>query len=190
MLKFTLDTNCIIDLDEGRPAALSIKRLITAHHGQKADLAIVASSASERQIDGGFLSNMMSFCERAERVGLGGLELLKPIGRYGVGFWDNCVWAGADAVAREAHIFSVLFPTCPIDWHKFAKSRNVAADDYSSPAYQRWRNRILDAQAFWAHDANARDVFVTSDVNFRRLSGHVAFNTARICAPTDAAALV
>jgi hypothetical protein len=49
MLKLTLDTNCIVALDENRePAANSLRRLLAAHAAGTAQLRLVANSASER----------------------------------------------------------------------------------------------------------------------------------------------
>jgi hypothetical protein len=49
IVTFTLDTNCLIDVDDGRPAAPYVLRLIEAADKGVADVALVASSASERQ---------------------------------------------------------------------------------------------------------------------------------------------
>lgn len=46
--KYTLDTNCIIDLEESRPDAPHLKKMIVDHNKGKIDLAVVAISASEK----------------------------------------------------------------------------------------------------------------------------------------------
>jgi hypothetical protein len=58
---FTLDTNCLIDVAENRPARDSVLRLIAAADRGTADVAMVASSASERQPGGGYLETFTSF---------------------------------------------------------------------------------------------------------------------------------
>lgn len=54
MLTFTLDTNCAIAIaiGEGRPEAKAIRALADAHARGKANVALVAITASERQKDG------------------------------------------------------------------------------------------------------------------------------------------
>ncbi|UXN73192.1 hypothetical protein N8D56_19795 [Devosia sp. A8/3-2] len=47
MLTFTLDTNCIIDLEEGRPQAASVRALADAHAMGAAEVAL-AKKASAR----------------------------------------------------------------------------------------------------------------------------------------------
>ena len=57
MTTFTLDTNCLIDLEEGRAGAESVTELVEAHRTGIADVAVATVTASERQKDGGFLEN-------------------------------------------------------------------------------------------------------------------------------------
>jgi len=55
--KFTLDTNCLIAIDEGRPAATAVRALADAHLAGTAHVAVVAMSASEKQQHGSYLRN-------------------------------------------------------------------------------------------------------------------------------------
>ena len=190
MRTFTLDTNCIIDVAEDRPAAVSVKRLLQAAQDGQADLALVASSASERQEGGGFLKNFAVFEERRNALGFGGLPLLPSIGRYNVSFFGQGLFSSAEMTAREHKIFITLFPTSPPVWKDYAAARGISWDDYDSRGYQKWRNRMLDSQAFWAHDYAQRDVFVTGDRNFLRLEGQEAFPRALIKEPVQAVALI
>lgn len=66
--KYTLDTNCIIDIEENRPGAVHIKRLLTAYRKQEIDLAVVAISASENQPGGGTNRNFTDFEEKLKAV--------------------------------------------------------------------------------------------------------------------------
>jgi hypothetical protein len=47
MRTFTLDTNCLIAIDERRPEAASVRTLADAHAAGKANVAVVAMSASD-----------------------------------------------------------------------------------------------------------------------------------------------
>lgn len=110
MLKFTLDTNCIIDVAEERPAARHVRRLLDAAGSGIISLALVASSASERQQAGGFLESAALFKERCASLGFGNLELLLPLARWNFSFWDMALWAGPESEAREEAIYRILFP--------------------------------------------------------------------------------
>jgi predicted nucleic acid-binding protein len=44
---FTLDTNCLIDVADKRPAAKAVQALADAHAAGRADAAVVAITASE-----------------------------------------------------------------------------------------------------------------------------------------------
>jgi predicted nucleic acid-binding protein len=61
---FTLDTNCLIDIAENRPAAAAVRALAAAHAEGRADVAIVAISASEAQLGGRFIQNYDEFRNR------------------------------------------------------------------------------------------------------------------------------
>ena len=150
MVTFTLDTNCVIDIDEGRAAALFVRQLVNSARDGTADVMIVASSASERQKDGGFLNNVGAFRERINQLGFGHIELLPPLLRWDIGFWDEGLWASDEAAARENLIYSTMFPNSPLEWVDYAAEKGVETRDTTSAEYRRWRNQILDAQAFWA----------------------------------------
>ena len=191
MLTFTLDTNCLIDIEEGRPAAVHINSLLEAARSRDdVDVAMVASSASERQKDNSTLSNFEGFERRRKTLGFDQLPMLCPLFRYDIGFWDRGLWASPDTAARENLIYKTLFPSSPVEWPDYAVRKAVDADDLDSQAFQRWRNQILDAQAYWAHDFNDRDVFVTSDQRFRVLEKSPHFPQARILEPLEAASLI
>ncbi|MCR4377307.1 MAG: hypothetical protein NUV50_04355 [Rhodospirillales bacterium] len=188
MLKFTLDTNCLIDVDdEDRPAGQFVRQLCDAASEGKIDVAMVASSASERQQNDEFLGNMTFFKERMERLGFDHLQLLPPLLRYGIGFWDHGLWVNDESEeALETLIYAAMFPTSPKEWADYAAAKNADPKDTTSKAYFRWRNQILDAQAFWAHEHHGRDVFVTSDKRFKCLMGRPDFPDAIIEEPHEA----
>jgi hypothetical protein len=191
MLKFTLDTNCLIDIDEDRPAAQFVKRLLNTASEGLIDVAMVASSASERQQNGEFLENMEIFKARVERLGFGHLLLLPPpLARWGINFWGNGLYGGVKSKARETLIYKTMFPNAPKEWADYAAAKNADPKDTTSNAYFRWRNQILDAQAFRAHEHHGRDVFVTSDGRFKCLMGKPDFPDAIIEEPHEAVARI
>lgn len=190
MASFTLDTNCLIDMAEDRPTAVHIRTLLDARARGAADLALVASSASERQQGGTYLASVVVFEERRNSLGFDGLPLLPSIGRWGLSFFDHSVSGSEQGSAREAAIYSLLFPTSPVEWAEYAAARGADVNDLTSPAGMRWRNQMLDAQALWAHDHAGRDVFVTSDQRLRVLNDHPDFPAMSIRTPQEAVALL
>lgn len=190
MTSFTLDTNCLIDIAENRPAAVYIRALLEAGAKKSADLALVASSASERQQGDTYLSSFAVFDERRAALGFGGLELLPSIAKFDVSFFNQSVWGSPEAVAREETIYRVLFPSSPVKWLNYAAEKGVDVAELTSPTGMRWRNQMLDAQALWAHDHAGRDVFVTSDSRLKRLLGHPEFPSMMVMSPEEAAAML
>src|SRR3989442_14553827 len=91
---FTIDTNCIIDLERDTEFAPPLRELIAAHRRGEAEVAVPAVAASEVQRDGQYLENFGQFEERLAQAGLDGLRLIHPIGGWG---WGGVV----DVAARR-----------------------------------------------------------------------------------------
>lgn len=123
-------------------------------------------------------------------MGFGALEFLLPIGRSDLAFFDHCLIAGEQDLAREREIYSVLFPSSPVGWVEYAAQKGADENNRVSGEYFRWRNQLLDAQAFWAHDNAGRDVFVTSDKRFRKLQDSAGFPDAVVRTPEGAVDLL
>jgi len=90
-LSFTLDTNCIIAIDELRQEAHSILELVESHRTGKASVALVAISASERQKTSKHLESFSEFQSRIKRLGLHQLDMLTPMVYFDVTFCDYCL---------------------------------------------------------------------------------------------------
>lgn len=189
-ISFTLDTNCLIDVAEERPSAVHVRALLAARLRGNADLALVASSASERQSGDYFLESVDGFNQRRAALGFGDLPLLPSIGRMDVTFFGHSLWGSNESIAREYAIYNILFPTSPPEWADYAALKEVNVEDTTSSAYFRWRNQMLDAQALWAHDHAGRDIFVTSDQRLKGLNGHTDFPNMAIRTPEDAASML
>ena len=89
MTTFTLDTNCLIDVDEGREAAPHVLALAAAHARGEADVALVAVSASERQPGDTYLPRYEDFQGRVARPGLGHLPVLLGMAYFDMSYWDH-----------------------------------------------------------------------------------------------------
>ena len=187
MLRFTFDTNAIVDLEEGRPAAPHIRQLIDAHEHGQADVALVAISASEKQ-RGAPISNFLDFKDKLSRIGLDHLTLLKPIAHFDLTFWDWSLWS-SDAIAAQAQrIHDVLFSTVP---YMTTTTRDDEGD--KAAEYWKWRNAKCDVLAMWSHINEGRDVFVTRDDNFMKATKRpalVELGAGKILTPADAVALL
>jgi len=164
MLTFTLDTNCIIALENNEPAACTIRALVESHERGNANVAVVAISASERQRDRQQLQSFDEFRDRLATLGLGHLEILRPIFYFDITFWDWCLWSDDAMQALERQIHEVLYPTVPFLWADFCAAHGL--DSASLPLNSIWCNRKCDVLALWSHIHNVRDVFVTNDSNF------------------------
>lgn len=191
LITFTFDTNCLIDIAEDRQNAAHIHKLLAHHKNHEVDIALVASSASERQQgEKVFLDDFQLFDARRKALGFGTAQLLPSIGRYDVSFFGHSLSGSDDAIAREHAIFRVLAGGSDPEWTEYAASKELDVSDKTAPGYFRWRNKMLDAQAFWAHDHAKRDVFVTSDKRFKNLNNHVDFPTAHVVTPMEATDLI
>lgn len=164
MRTFTLDTNCIVAIDEDRPEAKAIRALIDAQRLGKANVAVVAISASEKQQGGGYIQNFRDFQERLASLDLAHLEILKPMLYWGITFWDWSCFSSPDEIALEKKIHAALFPNMEFAWKDYCCANSL--DLATSNPTGKWRNCKCDVQAVWSHIQNRRNVFVTSDSNF------------------------
>lgn len=172
MLSLSLDTNCVIALDEVRVNPMShrvaearaVEALVNAHVAGKANVAVIAISASERQKDNGHLENFSMFQERLASIGLAHLELLHPMAYFDVTFWDASLWCDETMQTLERAIHEILFPGIPFLWADYCAANGL--DSSSETPDRKWKNAKCDVQAFWSHAWRKRDVFVTSDGNF------------------------
>jgi len=165
-VKITLDTNCIIDLEQNRPGAEALKALIDASQRGQVELAVAAISASEKTPSGDYLSNFSEFEERIKRLGLSGAEILEPMGIYDVTYYEHFIYSddGMEKLLQEVH--AVLFPRIPFNHHEYRLSRNLPLGELDP----HWRNALCDDLALWCHIHYGRDVFLTNDTNFHKQS--------------------
>ena len=174
MLSLSLDTNCVIALDEVRndskshraAEARAVRSLVDAHTALNADVALVAISASERQKDNGHLENFSIFQARLASLGLEHLELLHPMLYFDVTFWDASLWFDEEMQALERSIHEILFPGIPFLWSDYCAEKGL--DSTANTLDRKWKNAKCDVQAFWSHAWRKRDIFVTSDGNFHK----------------------
>lgn len=188
MKTFTLDTNCIIALDdEARAERKAVMAIIEAGKEGRINVAMVASSAAEKQMTGTYLGNIGDFKNRMASLGLEHVDLLKPIATFDISFFDHSIYPSEEQSALQKRIFETLFPGTPFDWAEHAADLGQDPAEIETPAGQKWRNKFLDAQAMWGHINYGRDVFVTSDANFaRRFKASEEFKHTIIATPGEA----
>jgi len=188
---FTLDTNCVIDLEQNTVFAPPIRELVAAHRSGLANVAIPSIAASELQPDGGYLTHFDKFVARLASAGLDGLPLIEPIAYWGIGFYGHGLWANDAMVDLEKRIHQVLHPEIEFGLKEFCEARGIEMETQKPD--RRWRNAKCDTQAAWSHIHHQRECFVTRDGNFlkaSKLPALIALGAQRIHAPVDAARLL
>jgi hypothetical protein len=104
----TIDTNCIIDLDEERESAPAIRELIAMHEANQITLRVVGISASEKQPNGIMAPNFGLFRQRLERLGLGNAVITSPPAYADITYMDNSYFATQTGQILGAGIHNVL----------------------------------------------------------------------------------
>jgi len=122
-MNVTMDMNSIIDLEEGRESAPYIRGLIQLHNDGKVNLRVVAIGASERKPDGTYAANFAEFTEKIYGIGLGHVEILKPLGYRGMAFFDWCLFGGEELTNLERQIHEMLFPNIEFAYRDFCAER-------------------------------------------------------------------
>jgi hypothetical protein len=158
-MRFTLDTNCVIDLEEHRANEVVIRELIELHRANKIALAVPGISASENQPNSGYSTSFNAFLSKLSGVDLSGVEILKPPAYLDIGYFDQCVLADDNMVALERGIHEVLFPEIAFLWPEYESRSGLARDD----ALRKWPNAKCDTLGMWSYIQYKGDVFVTSD---------------------------
>ncbi|MEV5602269.1 hypothetical protein AB0L33_12610 [Streptomyces sp. NPDC052299] len=189
MLSFTLDTNCLIAVEEERPEAAAVRELVARQCAGRATVRLVATMAAENQRDGSVLDNFAHFQRRITELGFGELEILAPVAVFDLTYFDWCVLAHEEAEAEAIRLHEVLFPTSPFG---YAHAVPAHLDEQRRAfAERKWRNQRLDVLVLHTHIMANADIFVTSDRNFLKQSKRsrlVELGAGLILTPAEAAA--
>jgi hypothetical protein len=182
--RFTLDTNCIIDVEDERPDA-SFVRELAALHGSGVNIAVSCIGASERRRDGGYAKTFSEFQTKIAAAGLCSLELLPPIAYLDICYWDFAILPAQTDVSLERSIHDILFPDMAFSWAAYAMENGLQLDRLDA----KWRNAKCDVLTLWCHIKHGSGVFVTSDGNFHaasKVEGLRAIGAGVIARPRDA----
>ena len=152
-MRLTLDTNCLIDLENGTGQARAIRELITLHRAGKIQVFVSAISASENVIgQGSQPENLDQFEARLKSLAIDDLPSVLPTGRNGMSFWGAAVYGDEKDDIGEK-IKSIVHST--VDTLTLtSKARKV----------------VCDVDGLAAHIRSGHDIFVTSDEHFRKHS--------------------
>jgi hypothetical protein len=157
-MKYTLDTNCIIDLEEERADAVYLRKLVSIHRNHDIELSVVAISASENQKGGKSSKTFDEFLLKLSAADLEDVNMLLPMAYWDVAYWDHAVPGDAPGAEElEEKVHDILFPGTPIE--------NPQQEKYSE---RKWRNNKCDVQITWARIYHGNGVLVTRDENFHK----------------------
>lgn len=159
MQRITLDTNCLVDLEEGNDRAAAVRDLVCRHERGRIQLRIPAIAASERQQGGTYLENFSDFAERLARLGLGSIPLVPPMLYLGMAFLGHALLPGGKMIELERDIHSILHPEIEFEYRRFCETR--AIDPEVKPLGRKWLNAKCDVQG---------NTLVTNDENFLKAS--------------------
>jgi hypothetical protein len=166
MWTFTLDSKCIISIDEGGADASFVRRLVDAHAAGKAQVAVVALSVADKHQIGSYLDYLDAFRDRLAALDLARLEILRPMAYFDISFPGWSIEADEAMATLEKQIHDILFPQSEFIWQDFADANDLDPDSLSP--YGDWRRRKCAVQEIWAHIHSKKDVFVTANDQFHK----------------------
>ena len=175
MIKFTLDTNCVLAVIKREVLREVILTLADAHANGQADVQIVAIMESENQQGGVPLADFREFEKRLAESELAHLPLCLPVLTWDFTFWGGSVWAKPTDQQLELDLQAILHP------------------DLGGGDAKKFRNRKADIHAMLSHLHHERDVFVSSDDVFHSVENKprlLSLGAGRIEKPDAAAGLL
>jgi len=181
----TIDANCIIDIEENKPVTPYLRMLIDLHEGGKISLRVVALGISERKPDGIYAFDFNEFRDKITAMGLGDVDILKPICHVGITFFDWCLAAGVHMVELERKIQKVLFPDIEYTYENFCRKRDL--DPNSVVMDWRWMKAKCDVLMMWSHIWYGSGIYVTSDEELHKYkkSALIALGAGEINRPEE-----
>ena len=175
MIRLTLDTNCLIDLEEETGQAAAIRQLIELHRAGKIQVHVGAVSVSQ-SVRGTIAPETFSqFDARLKKLGIDDLPSVLPTGRNEMSFWGAAVY-GAEKDDLDENVKSVVYST--VDTLTLKPGSRIV---------------LCDVDSLTAHIRSGHDIFVTSDQHFRKDSRRqplLALGAKEILTPQEALAKV
>lgn len=149
-MRYTLDHNALIDLEERRePNYTRLRLLLESNHSKVFLTAVSASENPQQRTFGVFLAKVRAIPDLNR---IKNENILKPMGIFDFSFHDWSLWGDQAMSNLKCEIADVLFPGL-FPLKTFGKKE---------------RNKLADVMSFWCHIYHANQVFITSDQNFIR----------------------
>lgn len=166
MLYVTLDTNCLITMQQNRPGAEQLRQLPRLHKEGQISLRLAAITASEKQRDGSYSPTFATFEDWLKDLGLSDAGVVYPLAYSDITYWDvgYFVWDAAQILEVEIH--SILFPKLEYQAHRHLLQFQDSDEETRRKQIAIWRNAKCDVQAFWSHCSPGGGIFITNDKNF------------------------
>jgi hypothetical protein len=168
MMRVTIDTNCLIDLEGASPNGQALRWLADLASAGRVELRLPAIAASERQLGGATLTDFSLFEQRVHAAGLKSARLIEPICYWDLSFWGHCLFPDTQMSELEHKIHLVLHPTIEFAYPDFCSAGGIHAA--AEPISPKWRNAKCDVLVAWSHIHHRGDLLVTSDENFHKMS--------------------
>ena len=108
MVRYTLDTNCIVAMEKSRPEASALTTLVERHRLGTVIVQIAAIAAAERQI-GDIVRAFDDFRARIAAWALAKWFFLRPPMYAGLCFADYCTVHGDEFLSQERAIHTYIF---------------------------------------------------------------------------------
>jgi len=165
-VKFTLDWNCVIEVEEDQPQAVSVRALVDAHRSKRIEVALLATSASENTKSRVFPCSAELFLQRVARQGWQDLPLVPMPAISDLSFWDHAYYVDDDEEFDRMYdaLWAVMASNIASDPEKHLCEGQTFNDDaIHSEALAKWRNAWCDVMSAYTHIHERRDVFVTNN---------------------------
>jgi hypothetical protein len=166
MVRYTLDTNCIIAMEESRLEASALMTLVERLRLGTVIVQITAIAAAERQRSGISLERFDDFRARIAALGLGEAVFLRPPMYAGLCFADYRIVHEDEFLSQERAIHEVIFSSTPFEI-------DGSEHPVGSKQWLRWLNAKCDVLTMWCHLHYRGGVLVSSDENFHAGSKHL-----------------
>jgi hypothetical protein len=179
-MNITFDTNCLIDLELCESAADNLRNIVIAHNAGQLTISVPGISASERHKDGIFANNFSLFQQRLGKLSEREFEILKPPAYYDLVYFDWAIFGSDETIKLERQIHEILHPEIQFEWEKHAEMNNLDPNHLgveSDKEWHKWRNRKCDTLALWCHIYYGKDIFVTRDKNFHKITKKTALES-------------
>lgn len=171
-MKLTLDWNCVIEVEEGRPQASYVVDLIDSHRKGQFEVALLAASASENSRSRLFPGNAKLFVERVSTLGWQDLPLVPMPCVIGLSYWGYCYYVGdGEKFERDIdELWQAIAPNIPSKPLEYLPPGTELTDDViQSVELSKWRNTWCDVISAYSHIQSGRDIFVTQNTrDFQR----------------------